>query len=99
LVERKAIVGALLDFPVLLDESEMCQAIQLLEGESARIVSGIAKSMRIGAHGQKVLNSSEFLAQMPAAIQSFAAARLAAPEYETIEEARTAVSANAKKLR
>jgi len=99
LVERKAIVGAFLDFPILLDDSEMRHAIELLEGESARIVSGVAKSMRIDAHGQKVLDSSEFLAQMPAAIQSFAAARLAAPEYETIEEARTAVSGNAKKLR
>ena len=99
LVERKAIVGAFLDFPILLDDSEMQHAIELLEGESARIVSGVAKSMRIDVHGQKVLDSSEFLAQMPPAIQSFAAARLAAPEYETIEEARTAVSANAKKLR
>jgi DNA primase len=97
--ERKAIVGALLDFPVLLDDSEMQSAIQLLEGESARIVAALAKSMRIGARGQKVLDSTEFLAQMPAAIQSFAAARLAAPEYETIDEAREAVSANAKKLR
>jgi DNA primase len=97
--ERKAIVGALLDFPVLLDDSEMHSAIQLLEGESARIVAALGKSMRIGAGGQKVLDSAEFLAQMPAAIQSFAAARLAAPEHETIDEARTAVSANAKKLR
>jgi DNA primase len=97
--ERKAIVGALLDFPVLLDDSEMQSAIQLLEGDSARIVAGITQSLRAGAGGQKVLDSSEFLAQMPAAIQAFAAARLAAPEYDTVDEARRAVSANAKKLR
>lgn len=97
--ERKAIVGAVLDFPVLLDDSEMQSAIQLLEGESARIVAGISQSLRVSAGGQKVLDSSEFLAQMPAAIQAFAAARLAAPEYDTVDEARTAVRANAKKLR
>jgi DNA primase len=97
--ERKAIVGAFLDFPVLLDDSEMESAIQLLEGESARIVAGITQSLRVGAGGQKVLDSSEFLAQMPAAIQAFAAARLAAPEYDTVDEARRAVNANAKKLR
>jgi DNA primase len=112
--ERRAIVGALLDFPVLLDDSEMGDAIQLLEGESARIVAAIAKSMRVGSRGQasqasqagqagqvgqKVLDSTEFLAQMPPVIQAFASARLAAPEHDTVEEALQTVVANEKKLR
>jgi hypothetical protein len=45
------------------------------------------------------LDSAEFLAQMSSAIQAFASARLAAPAHDTIEEARTTVIANAKKLR
>lgn len=36
---------------------------------------------------------------MTAPIQAFASARLAAPAHDTIEEARTTVMANARKLR
>jgi DNA primase len=97
--ERKEIVGALLDFPILVDDSEIQGVLGLLEGESARIVAEIGKSMRVNARGEKVLDSSEFLAQMPPAIQAFASARLAAPVHETIDEARATVGANAKKLR
>ncbi len=97
--ERKAIVGALLDFPVLLDDSDVQGVLHLLEGESARIVAAMGQSLRVSDRGQKVLDVGEFLAQMPAAIQAFASARLAAPANETIDDARAAISANAKKLR
>jgi DNA primase len=97
--ERKAIVGALLDFPVLLDDSEIQGAFELLEGESARIVAAIRQSMRVNVQGEKVLDSTEFLAQMPSVIQAFASARLAVPDHETIDEARATVRANARKLR
>jgi DNA primase len=97
--ERKAIVGAILDFPVLLDDSEVARGLDLLEGESARIVSSIAKCQRVTADGKKMLDTAEFLAQMPPAIQAFAQPRLAVPVHETIEEARATVIANAKKLR
>jgi DNA primase len=97
--ERKAIVEALLDFPVLLDDSEVVPALDLLEGESARIVATMRQSMRMDGRGEKVLDSAEFLAQMTPAIQAFASARLAAPAHETIDDARATVRANAKKLR
>jgi DNA primase len=97
--ERKAIVGAILDFPVLLDDSEVARVLELLQGESARIVATIAQCRRLGPRMEKVLDSSEFLAQMPPAIQAFAHARLAAPAHEDLQEARTTVMANAKKLR
>jgi len=96
--ERKAIAGAILDFPALLNDSSFQDALNLLEGNSAQIVAGVAKSMRINARGEKVLDSAEFLAQMPDAIQAFASARLAAPDHETIEEARETVTAAAKRL-
>ena len=54
--------------------------------------------MRTNARGEKVLDSAEFLAQMPEAIQAFASARLAAPAHDTIEEARETVTAAAKRL-
>jgi DNA primase len=100
--ERKAIVGAILDFPVLLDDPEVIGVLELLQGESARIVATIAKCRRVSFATQKeekVLDSTEFLAQMPPAIQAFAHARLAAPAHEDLQEARTTVMANAKKLR
>ena len=96
--ERRAIVGALLDFPALLEDSEVAE-LDLLEGESARIVATLCRCRRTSERGEIVLDSAEFLAQMTPAIQAFASARLAAPEHETVEEAHGTVIANAKKLR
>jgi DNA primase len=96
--ERKAIVGAILDFPVLLDDSEIQGALEFLEGDSARIVATVTKCRQVGVDGKKVFDCSEFLAQMPPAIQAFASARLAAPVHDNMEEARITVMANAKKL-
>jgi hypothetical protein len=75
------------------------EEIELLEGESARIVAAIAQSMRVTGRGENAMDSAEFLAQMPPAIQAFASARLASPEHDTLEEARATVTANARKLR
>jgi DNA primase len=97
--ERKAIVGALLDFPMLLDDSEVKGILELLEGESARIVAAIRQCTRASARGETALDSAEFLAQMTPPIQAFASARLAAPAHDTIDDARTTVMANARKLR
>jgi DNA primase len=96
--ERKAIVGAILEFPALLEDSAVRGELELLEGESARIVAAIAKCTRVTASGEKRVDDTEFLAQMTPAIQAFAIARLAAPVNETLEEARATVSANSKKL-
>ena len=97
--ERKAIVGAILEFPELLDDSSVRGELDLLEGDSARIVAALAKCIRVTASGEKRVDSAEFLAQMTPAIQAFASARLAAPAHETLEEARATVAANSKKLR
>jgi DNA primase len=95
---RKNIVAALLEFPMLLDDSDVHAAIELLQGESARIVSVLSQCRRPNDAGEKRLDIAEFLAQMRPAIQSFASERFAAPRHESIEEARTTVSLNAKKL-
>lgn len=97
--ERKAIVGALLDFPMLVDDFEVRASLGVLEGESARIVSALGQCTRVSERGEKTLDPVEFLAQLPPPIQAFASARLAAPEHDTLDEARTAVIANLKKLR
>ena len=46
-----------------------------------------AARIRMNARGEKVLDTAEFLAQMPDDTKAFASARLAAPMHETIEEA------------
>ena len=97
--ERKAIVGAIIEFPGLLDDSSVREDLELLEGDSARIVAAIASCSRVTAGGEKRLDGTEFLAQMSPAIQAFASARLAAPTHETLEEALATVAANSKKLR
>lgn len=97
--DRKAIAGAVLDFPALLHDSDVQAVLPLLEGNSARIVAGVTACLRTSERGEKVLDTAEFLAQMGAAIKTFASARLAAPENETIEEARETVARAAKRLR
>jgi DNA primase len=97
--ERKAIAGAILDFPALLDDSGVQPVLPLLEGNSARIVAGVAQHLRTNERGEKVLDTAEFLAQMTPAIKTFASARLAAPQNQTIEEARETVASAAKSLR
>jgi DNA primase len=97
--ERKAIAEAVLDFPALLEDSDLKDVLPLLEGNSAQIVAGVDRCRRPNARGEKVLDSTEFLAQMTLPIQAFASARLAAPVHETIEEARETVASAAKRLR
>jgi hypothetical protein len=83
---------------MLLDDSEVRAAVDLLQGESARIVAVLSQCRHANDHGEKRLDIAEFLAQMPLAIQSFASERFAAPVHESIDEARITVSLNAKKL-
>ena len=97
--ERKAITEALLDFPALLDESDVKEVLPLLEANSARIVAGLVQAMRVGPSGEKRLDTSEFLAQMQGDAKAFASARLAAPMHDTIDEARETVAKAAKRLR
>jgi DNA primase len=97
--ERKAITEALLDFPALLEESVVQDVLPLLQGVSAQIVAGITGCRRTNERGEKVLDTTEFLAQMRGHANSFAAARLAAPTHETIDDARETVVKAAKRLR
>jgi DNA primase len=97
--ERKAITEAILDFPALLEDSEVQAVLPLLEANSARIVAGLAQCLRANERGEKVLDTTEFLAQMQGDAKAFASARLAAPLHESIEDARETVVKAAKKLR
>ena len=95
-VQRAQIVCALLEFPALLGENDVMAALEFLEGTSARTVALLAQATE---RGVAPLDAPAFLAQLPEAVRSFAARRLAAPEFETIDMAREDLFRNAEVLR
>ena len=88
------VLGAILDFPELLEDPEVMEALGELEGEAALGVAAVRRMW----DSKKSLEGSELLDLMPAAIHAFAASRLASPMFEAVEEARTELLDNAKKL-
>jgi DNA primase len=95
-VQRAQIVVSLLEYPELLRDAEVSQSLELLEGPSARTVATLGQAT---GGGTRPLDVSPFLAQLPPAVQSFAAKRLAAPEFENVDQARAEIFQNAAKLR
>jgi DNA primase len=88
------ILGALLDHPSLLDSLELSESAAFLEGDIAAAVAAARTTMT----GHPVLATEQFLAKLPGSIHSFAASRLAAPVYESLEDAKTVLSQNITKL-
>lgn len=89
------ILGALLDHPVLLDDPEVMEALDVLDGDLALAAGAVRQSL--GTETQLI--PDEFLAHIPASIQAFAAGRLVSPVFETADEARATLLKNAGKLR
>jgi DNA primase len=90
-----AILGAILDFPELLDDPDVMGAITELEDDAALGVAAVRQMW----DPKKSLQASELLDLMPPAIHAFAANRLASPLFDAAAEARTELLDNAKKLR
>lgn len=88
------VLGAILDFPELLDDPDVLESLSILDGEPALAIA----AARQARDGQKGLYADVFLAQIPASIHSFAAGRLASPEFEASGEAKAALFNNARKL-
>jgi hypothetical protein len=94
-------LGCFLDFPDLLDEGEIDDAIRELEGDAALAVAAIASLQETGQKtGQKFSQDVlEILAQMPPSFHTCAAQRLASPRHEQREDAKRELVSNAQKLR
>jgi len=88
------ILGVLLDHPQLLDSLELSESAVFLEGDIAAAVAAAKSTMT----GQPFLAIDNFLAKLPGSVHSFAAERLAAPLYGSLEDARTVLSQNITKL-
>ena len=104
--ERREIVGALIEFPSLLNDQAVSDVLPLLEGNSAHIIAVLAQSLieppdsaKRDGIVEKALDTSVFLEQIPAMFRGFAEQRLAAPTLASREAARGHLLENANKLK
>jgi DNA primase len=111
----QAIVGALLDFPELLDDPEAAEAATILDGDSALALGALRQAQTAQAEranagplgsehdgsamSNKGIYADVFLAQIPRSIQAFAVGRLASPLFDLVGDARFELLGNARKLR
>jgi DNA primase len=87
------LLGALLDFPELLDGPEAEQAALVLDGDAAMALAAMRQARHEGAWDPQVM-----LAKAPAPIHAFALARWAAPRHERLADAMAELVGNLRKL-
>ncbi len=102
------VVGALLDFPSLLDSEELLDASPHLAGEPALAIAcmhRIREEILNAANGDKASTNEKFeaklheaLAFMPPSVRRFSESRLAVPLHKAKESALTELQENLKKL-
>ncbi len=104
--ERREIVGALIEYPSLLNDPAVAEVLPLLEGNSAQIIAALAQSLieppasaKSDGTLEKALDTSVFLEQIPAMFRGFAEQRLAAPTLASRDDARGHLLENANKLK
>jgi DNA primase len=88
------ILGVILDFPELLNSAEVFEAMALVEREIALALAAVRQT----GEGN-ITDPEQVLAKLAPPIHPFARARLAAPRHERLEDARTELLGNVKKLR
>ena len=93
---KGAIVGALIEYPTLLDDEEVAEALEALEGPSVMVVAALRRAWDGEA---KTLDTDAFLSQIPATHKGFAAKHLAAPDGESESAAKGYLLENAKQLK
>jgi DNA primase len=87
------LLGALLDFPELLDGPEAEQAAVVLDGEAAMALAALRQARQEEAWDPEVM-----LAKAAAPIHAFALARWAAPRHERLADAKAELVGNLRKL-
>lgn len=95
-LHRGQIIGALIEYPELIDDPQVEAVFPLLEGDSARTLAVLVELWReAGANASldepvrlDPTQLFERLAQIAPAIQTFAAERLSAPKLETVLAAK-----------
>lgn len=88
-----AALGALLDFPALLDDSDAAEAVTLIQGDAALAIAALR-------HDPELVRAPELLlAKLPPSIHPFAAARLAVPGHQSLDDAKAELLGNVDKLK
>lgn len=88
------VLGALLDFPELAEEAASQAAAAVIEGDVALAFAALRQAIQ----GGRLENPEDVLAKLSPPIHPFALARLAAPRHERLEDAKTELVDNVKKL-
>ncbi|MCL2724519.1 MAG: DNA primase [Polyangiaceae bacterium] len=94
--ERQAMVEALIEWPVLLDDPEVAEELSLLEGRSVMIVAALRRAYR---SSEKALDTETFLSNLSPSDKIFAARRMADPATESNMQAKGYLLENANKLK
>lgn len=95
-LERRGIIEALIEWPVLLRDPEVEEVLGLLEGPGVKLIVALRRSL-IAETNQ--LDSDRFLAQVPDDLRDFAARSLVATRFLDAEEAKGYLLELANKLR
>jgi DNA primase len=82
----------LLDFPALLEFDDVLEAISGAEGDTALAIAALRQDPGL------VANPEHLLAKLPGSIHPFAAARLAAPRHQSMDDAKAELLGNVEKL-
>jgi DNA primase len=103
------IIGAILDFPELLDTPEVLAYGSEVEGDLASALAALRQCVRNqrpartegldNGPGSASVDFRAALAKMPPSIRPFAIARMAAPRHQRSEAAHAELVGNVKKLR
>ncbi len=95
------VIGALLDFPELLLDEAVANALEALEGDAALAAVAVQRMLRRSGEGPAIGRGevADFLATLPRSIQKFAAGRLASPSFENAADAKAELLENTTKLR
>ena len=93
---KKEIVGCLIDYPSLLEDEEVAEALEPLEGPSVIMVAALRRAWNAES---KSLDTEAFLSQFQDPHRKFACERLAKPETESESAAKGYLLENAKQLK
>jgi DNA primase len=91
----REVLGAILDYPELLELPEMTEVLPLLEGDVAVAIA----ALRHGLSSASPQIPEQVLAKLPRAIHPFALARIAAPGHASLEDAKTVLFGNVRILK
>jgi DNA primase len=100
LAEKKAIVGALIEWPVLFEDDRVQKHLsEVLSGPSVTILAALRRCLRVREDGQTTIDTESFLSQIPESSRTFVHEHLANPQLDDMRAAKEYLLGNAEKLK